>query len=77
MLNEKENTKVEKKPAMEKNEPNIAFIGEGDPLLRITTPTGSVDLPEKQDKPFYHEQAADVIRVFPHLYKHVTKKGDK
>jgi hypothetical protein len=57
--------------------PNIAFVGEGEPLKGVNTASGRIDLPREQTKPFYHPDAALVIRTFPALYKPIAEKGAK
>jgi hypothetical protein len=68
--------------------PNIMFVGKqeikgeivkGEPLKFVVTPAETILLPdaEMQLKGFFHEKATDICRLFPHLYKPVTQKGDK
>jgi hypothetical protein len=52
---------------------NIAFVGEGKPLVSINAQGVSINLPEDQSKPFYHERARFIIQNFPHLYKPVKE----
>jgi hypothetical protein len=63
----------------EEKENNVAFVGEAPwkPLVEVQTAYGSVKLPQDQSKPFYHPEAALLIRTFPHLYKPVKAKGEK
>jgi hypothetical protein len=61
----------------EKSNANIAFVGEGKPLVSINAQGVSIKLPEDQSKPFYHERAKFIIQNFPHLYKPARPLGDK
>jgi hypothetical protein len=60
-----------------KQEPNIAFIGEGAPFTSFVTPREFIELPQDQSKPFYHERAAFIIQTWPNHYKPVISKGVK
>lgn len=62
----------------ETSEPNIAFVGERfgyEPLTKISDGEDVISLPADQDKPFYHEDARRIVRLFPRIYKHYTTKG--
>lgn len=55
--------------------PNIAFVGgrEGrEPLRAINNGSSEILLPADQSKPFYHEQASTIIRLYGWLYKPVS-----
>lgn len=71
---------------MEKKANNIIFIGQRESKGKavdaeaprsITTVGKTYELPESQSKGFYHENAAEIIRLFPKKYKAVKAKGAK
>jgi hypothetical protein len=76
------------KEASKTPEANIIFIGKrefkGD-LRPAVAPSSIIDgqdrikLPSSADqvKGFYHENAAQIIRAFPKLYKQIKRKGVK
>lgn len=57
--------------------PNIAFVGtlaKREPLRQISDGMDTIELPEDQSKPFYHEDAVRIIQIVPELYKPVIDK---
>lgn len=63
---------------MADNQSNIAFIGKRlgrDPLLVINNGSTTIVLPEKQGRPFYHQEAKTIIKLYPWLYRKVVPKG--
>ncbi len=63
---------------MPKKDPNIAFVGKRDghqPLMLINNGDTTIKLPKKQAQPFFHVDAAKIIRLFPYLYKPVRPKN--
>jgi hypothetical protein len=68
-----------KKSESEKPAPNIAFVGRGknnfQPLRLINNGDATHQLPEDQSKPFFHEDAKTICRLFPTHYKKVEPKG--
>jgi hypothetical protein len=61
-----------------KDKPNIAFVGRAknhfQPLTVINNGDTMIVLPEDQSKPFFHQEAATIIRLFPTHYKPVRDK---
>jgi hypothetical protein len=65
-----------------KSQKNIIFIGrnakgeKSEPPAHINTATGTIELPaeNQQHKGFYHQEAANIIRLFPALYKPIITK---
>lgn len=71
-------------------EPNIVFVGEGEPTTKINDGMSTYKLPKVADqadveetekgktykgKPFYHKNAGNIVQLFPDMYKHFVKKG--
>ena len=59
-------------------EPNIAFVGRNkngfQPLTLINNGDDTIIMPKDQSKPFYHEEAKTICRLFPLFYKPVKAK---
>lgn len=56
-------------------QPNIAFVGKNHPPIEfVTDGENLIQLPAGQSAPFYHPDAARIIRLLPELYKPVVKK---
>ena len=71
-------------------EPNIIFVGNGEPLTKINDGMSTYVLPSPGEqlitkgdgdnakvigKPFYHKNAGNIIRLHRGLYKHFKRKG--
>jgi len=74
--------------AMEKKANNIIFIAkrdskgkfvDSDPPAQITDGRDTFKLPSAKDQltGFYHENASQIVRAFPKLYKPLKPKGAK
>lgn len=62
---------------MSESKPNIAFVGKKDrrdPLLLINNGDTTIVLPANQSKPFFHLEAAVIVRLYPLLYKPVLPR---
>lgn len=68
-----------RKKTSQSESPNIAFVGREkngfQPVGLINNGDTTIVMPEDQSKPFYHPDAAVIIKLFPHVYKPVTEKG--
>jgi hypothetical protein len=63
----------------ENETPNLMFIGRDGkrPLVSIRDGQTEIILPSvsAQASPFYHAEAARIVRLYPHYYKYLVAKG--